>query len=338
MSNADLQRVASVFDVARLAGVSHETVAQVVNNLPTVPAATQERVRKAIEQLDYDPSQASRALVVRRSRLIGLVGSNSADFGPSSILLSFSHAAREAQYGVVTVTTGDAHAGSILPFVESLLTQRVEAIVVILADVAVIEAIRAIQLGVPVIIVTAAQVPGFRTAYIDQYQGARLAVRHLIDLGHRNIAHVAGPSSWPDTIERIRGWRDEMDAAGLATVEPQHGDWTARSGFELASHIPKSATGVFVANDQMALGVVSGFGERGVSVPGDVSVVGFDNIPESAFYSPPLSTVRQDFAALGELTMRRVRSALNSPNSVSDNTPIPMTFIERGSTGAPRYE
>jgi DNA-binding LacI/PurR family transcriptional regulator len=336
MTSADKPaRVANIFDVARLAGVSHQTVSRVLNDVPSVRPATKLRVEQAITQLRYSPSPAARALVTKRTRMIGLIAPSSADFGPSSIALHFSDAARDARYGVVTVTSVNSDAASIRPFIESLLSQRVEAIVLIVADLTVLAAVRGLDVGVPVIAVAAGQRRGHLTTSIDQYRGARAAVRHLVELGHRRIAHLSGPPAAPDAIERLRGWRDELAAAQLVAQEPGHGDWSAESGYRYGEQFGDE-TAVFVANDQMALGLISALNARGLSVPGDVSVVGFDDVPEAAYYSPPLTTVNQDFAALGALTMQRVLIALEEPDDTTESTPIPTRLVIRKSSGPPR--
>ena len=331
-------RTANIFDVARLAGVSHQTVSRVINDFPSVRPATRERVEQAITQLRYSPSPAARALVTKRTRMIGLIAHGSADYGPTSIALHFSDAARDARYGVVSVTAVNADAGSVRTFVESLLSQRVEAIVLIVDDVAVLSAIRGLDIGVPVVAVAAGPRRGPYATSIDQYRGARAAVRHLVELGHRRIAHLAGPPNSPDAIERLRGWRDELADARLVADEPGHGDWTAQSGFRFGAELPgdSDVTAIFAGNDQMALGLISALNAAGRSVPDEMSVVGFDDIPEAAFYAPPLTTVHQDFAALGALTMQRVIIALEEPDDVSEPTPIPTRLVVRRSTAAPR--
>lgn len=327
-------RKANIFDVARLAGVSHQTVSRVINDFPSVRPATRQRVQQAITQLRYSPSPAARALVTRRTRLIGLIAPSTADFGPASIALHFSDAARDARYGVVSVTSVDAGASSIRPLIESLLDQRVEAIVLIVTDVAVLAAVRELDAGVPVIAVAAGHRRGWSTTSIDQYRGARVAVRHLVELGHTRIAHLAGPAAAPDAIERLRGWRDELGASGLVAGEPGVGDWSPHSGYRYAESISADAvpSAIFAANDQMALGIMSALKSRGFVVPDDVSVIGFDDIPEAAYFDPPLTTVSQDFASLGALTMQRVLIAIEEPDDDAESTPIPTRLIVRGST------
>jgi DNA-binding LacI/PurR family transcriptional regulator len=333
-------RSANIFDVARLAGVSHQTVSRVLNDIPGVRPATRERVEQAITQLRYSPSPAARALVTKRTRMIGLIAPGSADYGPASIALHFSDAARSARYGVISVTAVNSDAASTRTLVESLVSQRVEAVVLIVDDVAVLSVVRALDVGVPVIAVAAGRARGPLVVSIDQYRGARNAVRHLVELGHRRIAHLAGPATNPDAIERMRGWRDELADSHLVATEPGQGDWSALSGFEFGKTLAAESdiTAVFAGNDQMALGLTSALLWRGLRVPEDISVVGFDDVPEAAFYVPPLTTVGQDFAALGALTMQRVIIALEEGASLSEPTPIPTRLVVRGSTASPRVE
>ncbi|MBN9189660.1 LacI family DNA-binding transcriptional regulator [Microbacterium sp.] len=333
-------RAANIFDVARLAGVSHQTVSRVINDLPNVRPATRARVQQAIAQLRYSPSPAARALVTRRTRTIGLVTPGVPDYGPSSIAMHFNLAARTARYSVDMISTGDADSASVRGVIEGLLRQRVDAIVLIVVDIAVLEALRSLEIGIPLVAAAATQRRSPHLVSIDQYRGARSAVRHLVELGHSRILHLAGPASAPDAIERIRGWRDELAASRLEVIEPRHGDWSAASGYELGRTIDATpGTGLFVGNDQMAIGVLSALRERGLRVPADVSVVGFDDVPEAAYLLPSLTTVRQDFAALGGLIMQKVLVAVEEPENVAEDTPLATRLVIRDSTGpAPRSD
>lgn len=327
-------RTANIFDVARLAGVSHQTVSRVLNDIPGVRPATRQRVEQAIAQLRYSPSPAARALVTRRTRTIGLITPGNADFGPTSVALHFNLAARSARYSVDAVSSLEADPAAIRPTIESLLRQRVEAVVLIVADTAVLDAVRSFDVGVPVVAVASGSRRDPLVVSIDQYRGARNAVRHLVELGHTRVLHLAGRDSHPDGAERMRGWRDELAAARLAAPEPTIGDWSAESGYRFATTHPDLGTGsaVFAANDQMALGLISGLRARGLSVPEDVSVVGFDDIPDAAYYSPPLTTVRQDFTALGGLIMQKVLIAIEEPDYTTETAPLPTALIVRSST------
>ncbi len=327
------KRAANIFDVARLAGVSHQTVSRVLNELPNVRPTTRARVQDAITQLRYSPSPAARALVTRRSRTIGLIAPGTSDYGPASITMHFNVAARAARYNVDTVTLLDIEPAAVRAIVEALLRQRVDAIVLIVDDITVLEVTRELNLGIPFVAVAASARRSPSIVSIDQYRGARAAVRHLVEQGHTRILHIAGPERSPDAIDRERGWRDELAAHRLVAVEPGHGDWSPASGYDFGRSLELAdATALFVANDHMAIGVLSALRERDLSVPDDVSVVGFDDLPESGFLIPSLTTVRQDFAALGSLIMQKVLLAIEEPETATETMPLATTLVVRGST------
>jgi len=363
----DKARAATIFDVARLAGVSHQTVSRVVNELPNVRPATRQRVEHAIQQLRYRPSPAARALVTRRSRTIGLITSGGADFGPSSISLSFNRAAREARYAVSIASIVEHDPTSMRSALELLVRQNVEAIVLIAAHTSMIDEAQSIEVGVPLVATASADRSGLHTVSIDHYSGARLAVRHLIELGHREIRHLSGPADSIDAAERVRGWRDELAAHRLRVVEPALGDWTPSSGYrfgvELAADIARDAsasvtgsspatsptgptarsgtsaldraTGVFSGNDQMALGLVHAITSAGLAAPRDLSIVGFDDIPEAEHFLPPLTTLRQDFTGFGRDLMSTVLAVLGDTDA-SDPAPRVPELVVRASTARPR--
>jgi DNA-binding LacI/PurR family transcriptional regulator len=331
----DPERTANIFDVARLAGVSHQTVSRVINDIPNVRPATRARVEQAIAQLHYSPSPAARALVTRRTRTIGLVTPGISDYGPTSIAMHFNFAARAARYNVESVGAPSDDPAGIRAVVESLLRQRVEAIVLIVDDVAVLELVRGLDLRVPVVASASTARRSPLIVSIDQYRGARAAVRHLAELGHTRILHLAGPKNALDAIERSRGWRDELAAHRLEIAVPEVGDWSAASGYRLGSQLDiEPGSAVFVGNDHMSIGLLSALRERGLRVPEDVSVVGFDDVPEAGYLFPPLTTVRQDFGTLGEIIMQKVLIAIEEPDTATEDTPLPTHLILRQSTRA----
>ena len=336
-NEGERDRVANIFDVARLAGVSHQTVSRVVNDLPNVRPATRDRVEKAIKQLRYTPSQAARALVTRRSRTIGLITTGGPDFGPSSTALHFNDAARDARYAVSMASMLDSDPASLRSAVELLLRQNVEAIVLIAAHAGALDAILGIDLGVPLVAVDAGRRPGVHSVSLDQYAGARAAVEHLIALGHRDIRHISGPRDSADAAERVRGWRDALAAAGLVAREHLVGDWTPASGHRhgRALATDREMTAVFVGNDQMALGLIHALAQGGRPVPADVSVVGFDDIPEAEHFAPPLTTIRQDFDGLGRDIMTELLAVLRDEDAADLPRIIP-ELVVRESTAAPR--
>jgi DNA-binding LacI/PurR family transcriptional regulator len=337
MTDGQKAQSVTMFDVARLAGVSHQTVSRVLNDRPNVRLSTKARVEAAITQLNYRPSTAARALVTRRSRTIGVVTTGAPDFGPSSTVIGFNEAARESRYAVSMASMLDTDPASVRAAVDLLLHQNVEAIVVIAARFPALEAIQGIDLRVPLLAVEPGDRDGFHSVSIDQYQGACSAVEYLISLGHRSILHLAGPGDSMDAIERVRGWRDTLAAHGLVAREPIVGDWSPASGyrFGLGLVLPLDCTAIFVGNDQMSLGVIQALASRGVRVPQDVSIVGFDDIPESEYFSPPLTTMRQDFSELGREIMAGVLEVLKDEDSHEHTGSVPQLIV-RESTAAPR--
>jgi DNA-binding LacI/PurR family transcriptional regulator len=332
----DKARVATIFDVARLAGVSHQTVSRVLNDLPNVRPATRARVEQAIKQLRYVPSPAARALVTRRTRTLGLIVTGAPDYGPSSTALHFNEAARDARYSVITASMLETDAASMRSAAELLVRQNVEAIVLIAAQRAALDALDGVELGVPIVAVASEDRGGMHRVWLDQYAGARLAVEHLIGLGHREIRHVAGPTNAMDAAERVRGWSASLGEHGLPAREPLVGDWSPGSGYVHGRALAQDTemTAVFVSNDQMALGVMHALAEAGLSVPGDVSIVGFDDIPESAYFAPPLTTVRQDFDGLGRDAMAGVLAVLGDDDRLVPTPRVP-DLVVRVSTAAP---
>lgn len=327
-------KAATIFDVARLAGVSHQTVSRVLNDLPNVRPATRERVERAIKQLRYVPSPAARALVTRRSRTIGLITTGLPEFGPSTTAVHFNEAARDERYAVIMASLLRADATTLRQAAETLVRQNVEAIVLITSNRSTLGLLQSMDLGVPFLTVVS-QGNALHRVSLDQYAGARRAVRHLIELGHTEIAHVAGPMESMDALERARGWRDALGESGLVAHEPLVGDWSAASGYAAGERLAgERVTAVFCGNDQMALGVIHAVTEAGRSVPRDLSVIGFDDIPEAAHFSPPLTTMHQDFAQLGRDTMTMMLAVLSD-----DDVPNPLMrvpeLVLRASTAAP---
>jgi DNA-binding LacI/PurR family transcriptional regulator len=328
-------RTANIFDVARLAGVSHQTVSRVINDIPKVRPATRARVEQAIAELQYSPSPAARALVTRRTRTIGLVTPGISDYGPTSIAMNFNFAARAARYNVQSVSAPSGDPAGIRGVVEGLLRQRVDAIVLVVDDVTVLDLVRSLDLRVPVVASASTARRSPLIVSIDQYRGARSAVRHLAELGHTRILHLAGPGNALDAIERVRGWRDELAARRLEVGVPEVGDWSAASGYRIGSQLDiEPGSAVFVGNDHMSIGLLSALRERGLSVPDHVSVVGFDDVPEAGYLLPPLTTVRQDFGTLGEIIMQKVLIAIEEPESATEDTPLPTHLILRQSARA----
>ncbi|MBU8868967.1 LacI family DNA-binding transcriptional regulator [Paenarthrobacter aromaticivorans] len=289
-------------DVARVAGVSHQTVSRVLNNHPNVSTKTRERVEQAITELGYRRNTAARSLVTRRSQTIGVLGSELAQYGPSHTLLGVQQAARDAGYFVSVAGLREVTPETIKDAMAHFMDQGVDGIVVTVPHPGTFDVLKDITAQVPLVAVGSVGDEHLSGATVDQREGARLAVQHLLELGHKHIGHLSGPADWIDAVARTEGWRDALRKAGLEPAALIEGDWSAECGYleGLKIAAERSMTALFVANDQMALGVLRAFHEAGVRVPADISVVGFDDQPEAAYFIPPLTTVAQNFEELGE--------------------------------------
>lgn len=328
--SSERARAATIFDVARLAGVSHQTVSRVLNDHPSVRDSTRLRVQEAILQLRYRPNVAARAMTKRGSQNIGVITTGTADYGPNSTVIGFAAAARDARFSVTMTTAQDSAPASIRACVDLLRGQHVEAIVLVAPRTGVLDGVQDVDIEVPLVVVDSSARSTLPSISIDQYAGGRLATEHLIGLGHRDIIHLAGPADSMDATERVRGWRDAMAEHGLVAPPPLLGDWTPRSGYRNAAAVADSGrtfTAIFSANDQMALGCITALNDHGLSVPDDVSLIGFDDLPEAEYYHPPLTTMRQDFHELGRDIMTLMLKVLDSDPDPPNPRHLPVLVV-----------
>lgn len=326
-----------MYDVARLAGVSHQTVSRVINSHPSVREDTRRRVQAAISELGYRRNVAARTLVTRRSNTIGVITSVSNFWGPSSTLIAVERAARDAGMYVSVAGLRSIEPAGVGEVLRHFVDQGVEGIVVIAPEAAMAHMAEPFITEIPVVMVAAGAQPAanVQITAVDQELGARLATRHLVELGHTGIGHIAGPEPWFDATARLRGWRRELAAAGLRAGPLATGDWTAASGYRIGQRLLKSRRvpgAVFIANDLMALGFIRAMHDAKVSVPEQVSVVGFDDMPGADHFIPRLTTVRQDLDTLGQRCIDILLAALNQ--TACDVGPIEPSFVLRESTAA----
>ncbi len=330
------RRPAVMADVAQLAGVSHQTVSRVLHDSPNVRGETRERVLAAIRQLDYHPNSMARALVTGRSKRLGVVSFDTPLYGPASTLFGIEQAAHDAGYGVSVTSLRSLNRDTVLAAIQQLRDQGADGVAVIAPLRTGVDALRHVTADFAVVAIAAGPNANIPVASVDQRAGAAAATRHLLNLGHKTVWHLAGPSDWKDADERIEGWKSVLKEASAAIPAVIRGDWTPRSGYELGQTLLKikDLTAVLVANDQMALGLLRRLHEAGREVPRDLSIVGFDDIPESAYFTPPLTTVRQDFAELGRRCLHVLLARING-EEVPTSVVVPPELVVRDSTSAP---
>jgi DNA-binding LacI/PurR family transcriptional regulator len=278
----------------------------------------------------------ARALATSRHQRVGVVVEGVGQTGPASTLRSIETAAFARDYTVSTLSVGDGLTAAEAS--EHLMDHGVDGLIVIAPRVVTVRRLLERKLDLPYVIVNAETPEAASTVSVDQFDGARQAVSHLLDAGHKVIMHVAGPLDWADARARERGWRDTLVASGLPVVEPVAGDWSPDSGYAAVARVlaQSDCTAVFVANDQMSLGLIHGLHDAGVRVPEDISVVGFDDLPESAHYLPPLTTIRQDFAALGSSAVGSLLDQVEHPNRPVPGVRVRARLVVRSSTARPR--
>jgi DNA-binding LacI/PurR family transcriptional regulator len=325
-------------DVAALAEVSYQTVSRVLNNHPSVRESTRARVLAAIEQLGYRPNNAARSLVTGRSQTLGVLALDVADWSGLTALYGIERTARNAGYFVSIASLDSVDRDSVHRAVDRLAEQGMAGLLVIAPVEATGDALTALPGDLPVVAIEGDPNGPVAGVTVDQTSGARQATEHLLELGHETVFHVAGPLDWMQSQHRIQGWRAALTDAGAEVTMPLAGDWSARSGYEagkLLARIPE-LTAVFVGNDQMALGVLLALAERGLSVPNDVSVVGFDDLPEAAYYSPPLTTVQQDFQEVGREGLRLLLDQVENGAPGGQQRVVETHLILRASTGPAR--
>ncbi|MFE4453009.1 LacI family DNA-binding transcriptional regulator [Streptomyces sp. NPDC056796] len=330
------QRDASIDDVARRAGVSGQTVSRVANGRSNVGAATRERVLAAMRELGYRPNSAARALRSGRFRSIGVVVFTLASYGNLRMLEAVAAAATERRYALTLMPlTRPTHA-DVSAALDRLGEQAVDGVIVLIESHLIGTAEAQLRRGVPVVVVDSRASGRAAVVDTDQFTGARLATEHLLELGHETVWHVAGPQDSYSAGLRLRGWRETLLAHGRPVPEPVHGDWYSDSGYAAGRSLAAEPrlTAVFAANDQMALGVLRALTEARLRIPRDVSVAGFDDMPEARNFIPPLTTVHQDFAAVGGAAVQALVQEIEGGPPAEYREIAPRLMV-RGSTGTP---
>ena len=336
MGKAEPWRV-TMMDVAHRAGVSYQTVSRVINDHPNVAVETRARVLAVISELNYRPNKAARSLATRKSQTLAMITYSMKYYGPTQMVINVEQCARESGYDLIFSNIDGLTGAGMDATIDSLFRWAVDGILLI-APVASSHYEYMVQQFRHTPLIQLDNVPGspHPSVIIDQNAGSCAITRHLIELGHQQIACITGPMNWFGAAARHRGWLDALTEAGLTPAASTAGDWTAQGGYEAAGRLLDNHdfTALVVANDQMAVGVIRALSERGLCVPRDVSVVGFDDIPEAAYFSPPLTTIRQDFSALGRQGLQYLIQLIQDP-TLSGQRVIQPQFVLRESTASP---
>ena len=327
---------ATIYDVAQVAGVSHQTVSRFLKGFEGIRPETREKVVRALDELGYRPNLTARSLKSGRSHRIGALTHDLSQVGPSRVAEGASAAAREAGYVLDLISLDVRNPRAIEESLE-LITQHDLAGVLALSNTdEMTRAFETTEFRVPAYIHTEAD--DAITNQPSDLAGVGIAalMSHLAELGHRTLLHIAGPRNWAASRNRVRAYELGLAHHGLRSAGVLVGDWSARSGYEaIASLAEIPATAIVAANDQTALGAMLALKERGLRVPEDVSVVGIDDIPEAAFFDPPLTTVWIDFDNRGRQTLLTLLAQIEHTEIRTVDVPPPRLIVRRSSGPAP---
>jgi LacI family transcriptional regulator len=332
--------MASIREVARLSGVSVATVSRVLNGTAAVREETRQRVLERVRELDYVPNAAARTLVRRRSQVIGVVV-NTGDAHPDlkhpffgDVLVGLRQALGASRYDLLLFTERKG-------FLRRAVHHQLDGLVLMGVDRRDPDLRGVLDRRLPTMNVDL-DVSGPRAGYVmsDNVGGARTATRHLVELGHVRIATITGLSNTKPAIDRLRGYREELLAHGFPyrTTYVRAGDFYSASGDEQTHRLlalRRPPTAIFAASDEMAIGAVSAIHEAGLSVPRDVSVVGFDDIESASLLRPPLTTIRQNKTALGRVAGESLIGLIEDEQAKPPRIALPVELVERSSAAPP---
>lgn len=336
MSSRRTRRHVTIREVAERAGVSAQTVSRVLNGRPDVSRETRTRVQQMMAEMGYAPNVIARNLSRGRSYTLGVVTAGLKFIGPSRTLNAITRQAEDEGYTLLLKELPSFATDHVQPILGSLLSNRVDGIIWAVPEVGRNRdwlADDPLLPPVPILFATMAERRGLASISIDNYLGGRIATEHLLQQGYRHIGHISGPLDWWEARQRKQGWCDALVEAGMQPEAraASEGNWSSASGVaafrDLLDQYPEMDA-VFVANDQMALSVLYVALQEGIRVPQDLGVVGFDNLPESAYYFPPLTSVDQDLHQLGCQAVKeivRIIEARRREEPASEPVPVVLT-------------
>jgi DNA-binding LacI/PurR family transcriptional regulator len=328
-------REPAMTDVAKLAGVSHQTVSRVLNDHPNVREQTRLRVRAAIAELGYRPNRAARVLATGRSQVIGFVSRFSTLYGPDATLTALAEAALQHGFAVNVESVRTLDRRPVADAIGRLLDQRVAGLVIIAPVESANDALDDLPDDIPLVNVDGDPRRPTGLVTVDQEAGAYAATTHLLQAGHPTVWHVSGPGDWFDSQGRIAGWQRALADAGAEVPPLMPADWSAASGYRTGQILARmnDVTAVFAANDHQALGILRALHEHGRRVPEDISLVGFDDVPEAAYFIPPLTTIRPDFDAVATASFDLLLAQIRDGPSPGARRVLTPTLISRDSVG-----
>jgi LacI family transcriptional regulator len=302
-----MAKVVTIKDVAKFAGVSSMTVSRVLNDRPDVSPQTRKRIQEVIQELGYAPSEIARSLSHGRSNILGVVSSGLEFYGPSRTLVGIEKQANDLGFSLMVRLLHNPLENRGERALNELIANQVAGIIWAVAEIGdqqerLFEHLS--NRATPVVFLSMKPRPNTSLIAVDNRLGGRLATRHLVEQGYNEIGIITGPQEWWEARERELGWQKILQQAGRRDLEhlKEYGDWTAASGYNAMKKLLDRVPGLeaaFVSNDSMALGALQAAASCGRSVPQDLAIVGFDDIPKSAYFTPPLTTVRQDLLELG---------------------------------------
>jgi DNA-binding LacI/PurR family transcriptional regulator len=330
----------TLHDVAEYSGVSYQTVSRVVNHHPNVSPDTRERVQSAIDTLGYKPNKVAKSLAAKQSNTLALITFGMDYYGPTQMILNIERISKELNYDLIFSNVHESSGEQIGKVLESLSGRQVDGIVAILpVEGATYEELASLCPDIPIVQIDPKIDPTLPSVVVEQYYGSQMITEYLIQLGHRRIAEISGPLNWFGAQARHQQWQETMRHAGLLTDLSVEGEWTPHSGYGAVQHLLTQSsdfTAIVAGNDQMALGAIHALREHDLRVPEDVSVVGFDDMPEAAYFQPPLTTIRQDFSQLGVIAVEYLLERIANPLTPLKQHVIYPQLIIRESATSPK--
>jgi DNA-binding LacI/PurR family transcriptional regulator len=338
-SNSSVRLSVTLYQVAELAGVSHQTVSRVVNGSNLVTDRTRSRVLQAIQQLNYRPNKAARNLASKRSTLIGVITYAADSYGPSHLIISLSQSAMRLGYHLVLASAGDPTPSEVKQCADQLREHGVDGFILNMPLTMKLSDLAEIFGRAPYVVMDANGGHRYPTVAIDHFAGSWQATDYLIANGHRKIACVSGPLSWRCAILRRNGWKQALETRRIPLGPATEQEWSAEGGYLATRALlagKRRFTAIVSANDQMALGALEALTEAGIGVPEEVSVIGFDNMPESRYFRPPLTTVNHDFDALGSISLEFITDLIADRTTARRHHNIIPELIIRSTVRPPR--